>query len=61
MATDSDPWTYQCGKCGKDFKTKAQCNLDGFFLYFNKTEKAFSPTLLEELLKQTISDMTDNN
>ena len=24
MATESDPWTYQCGKCGKDFKTKAQ-------------------------------------
>ena len=20
----SDPWTYQCGKCGKDFKTKSE-------------------------------------
>lgn len=24
MATESDPWTYQCGKCGKDFKTKSE-------------------------------------
>ena len=24
MGTMSDPWTYQCGKCGKDFKTKSE-------------------------------------
>ena len=33
MATDSDPWTYQCGKCGKDFKTKAY-KLEVFALPF---------------------------
>ena len=30
MATDSDPWTYQCGKCGKDFKTKVDILYDMF-------------------------------
>ena len=22
--SSADPWTYQCGKCGKDFKTAAE-------------------------------------